>query len=864
MPFDIVFFPNCDIHVALNGTPPLRIEVLARQYSKMKDPNGKEIKDLTSYTLEENVTPSCSFDFFAPYNDVGKRLETFVDINPNNGSVTPKKLGTNLVQVRYGDFYIIIRIQVHEKVLGWWFGNSSITTALDKKIAHSQPSIYALFSDDSTGTELVGDITGHDYVFLSSSDPSVFTVGTQQRLQGLQEGKARLNGQFLNISYSLPVDVVDYGKSSILEAVAVPSQVGEKQSIENMHNILFIPEGFRDTAADKEQFNKIVTKVVHEMFTKPRHEPYGLLKDSFNVWKAFHPSKENLVTCGYRVNDREGQNILSKGFPIPYNGLVSETSEIYTIQELVKIVGLPLRKENRDLKNLKNLWESQSLKRFDPASKLWIDKFDSKKINDVLISAWKLQQSVGILEARDTFFGLYLGARNGDRTSDNNPISVLPPKSDIVSDDKLAPFIERVYEWFNTKETRLLTPDSRRHPPNLSLIGNSIFKYISNLRTSENVHIGTEWIPDENFKKSVGLIVLITNDNLNGGTNIGMKITANTLADRLIVELQPVNSTNDKIMRRISPDSIDEDIDDIIDTVTHELGHSFNLADEYETFSQDVPDWDKKSDNITALKTIKLNDDYNNKNVLSSYRKINPSNIKWFDLPRIRLSNTLVKNSETENGQIKVSIDKHFIGQWIEAKKQNAEVSLRKTDIRPDGQQLPLKVEKGNPIGRLIIGVIDEPNGTILLGGPRLPSEPLPIFPKGSLLFIPKRDALSNLVYVVEKKVLQNLTLTNLPLNKDTDTIKVNNEPDYPVDIPDFKPPCKSYKLVGIYEGAATYTGMLYRPSGLCKMRTQSDSSKVDGNGEFCYVCKYLIVNRVNPSLHGLLDKKHYPEAKNG
>lgn len=117
-------------------------------------------------------------------------------------------------------------------------------------------------------------------------------------------------------------------------------------------------------------------------------------------------------------------------------------------------------------------------------------------------------------------------------------------------------------------------------------------------------------------------------------------------------------------------------------------------------------------------------------------------------------------------------------------------------------------------------------------------------------------------MFVVEKKVLDKLKSTNLPLNRDTDTSKINKEADDPIDITDFKPPCKSYKLVGIYEGGGTYTGMVYRPSGLCKMRKSSDAGT--GDGEFCHVCKYLIVNRVDPGLLAILDGKHYPGAKKG
>jgi hypothetical protein len=38
-------------------------------------------------------------------------------------------------------------------------------------------------------------------------------------------------------------------------------------------------------------------------FEKPRHQPYGLLADSFNVFMSFVPSHDQLLTCGFRVTD---------------------------------------------------------------------------------------------------------------------------------------------------------------------------------------------------------------------------------------------------------------------------------------------------------------------------------------------------------------------------------------------------------------------------------------------------------------------------------------------------------------------------------------------------------------------------------
>ena len=867
---DIVLFPSCDLHVALHGTPPLFLDVYSRE---LKAGN-------MSYELKK-VTDDCSFDFFAPYNKPGERLKKFVNIDPLSGAVVPYDLGINLVQIRWKKHYIIARIQVHERILGWWFGNTSVTTAKDVNFAHAQPSIYSLFSDDPSGTDLVGDITGHGYVTLTSSNNAVMTVNTDGRLQGLQEGKVTLSGNFLGVSHTLPVKVVDYGKTRpILEYVQIPNI----DHPEDMHNILFIPEGFRNTDTDREKFDKIVTEVVDEIFSKPRHSPFNLLEGSFNVWKAYQPSEQHAVTCGFRVNDEPTPNLLGKGYPIPYGYRIeSSDKSVYTVELLTRIVGLPLRNENRNPAELKKLWKSQSLKRFDPNSKKWVDSFDPDKVNDDLIAVWKNQKSLGILEARDTFFGLHLGARFGDRLSSvsidpasGNASLVLPPTQDKPVDANLFPFIKRVYEWFTLRNpSRMLTPDPRRHPPELQAdnrdrdnFGNSILKYIAGLRGQFPPHpnVGQEWIPDPtgtNFKKSRGLIALITNDGLIGGTNFNrLTITANTLARHTALGFEYTNSGNERIMKRTPPDSISENIDDIINTVAHEFGHSFNLGDEYESFAGDRPDSNDRYDNIANLKTIQLDPNYLNN------RKLDPDQVKWFELLRIRLSDTLTKDSTTESGQIKVSIDKRFIGRWIEAKNQNLEAYLRRIEITPEGKQLPFKVGDDHYLIRLTIGDINQTNGTILLGGNQLPPAPLPVFPKGSLLFIPKQDDAKQIMHVVEKEVLKKLHSTNLPLNLDTDTKKVNDWADYPVDIDDFKRPCKSYKLIGVYEGAGHYTGMVYRPSGLCKMRSQSDPSFLHewfteevGDGEFCHVCKYLIVNRVDPSKHALLDE-YYPKAK--
>ena len=853
---DIVLFPHCDLHVSLNGTPGLNLRVMLREV----DP-----ADPTRFTLTD-ATALCTFDFFAPYNPVGTRLANLPSVTPATGAVTATHAGIYLFVVHLGNHCLTARLQVHANVLGWWFGNASITTAIDGAIAHAQPSIYALFSEDPSGTDRVGDITGHGYVTLASQTPAVFSVSPTGRLQGLTADAGTLRGTFLGVTHDLPVRVRDYTTPrNTLDGVKLPNLGAASE----MHNILFVPEGFRDSADDRRKFDEIVTKVVDEMFSKPRHAPYNILAGSFNIWKAYEPSAQHGVTCAFRVNDEDVASVLNKGFAIPYEGGLTVDTTKYTVELLVRLVGLPARNEARDKAQLLALWNSQSLDAgFNPAL-----------VEDAVVTAWKGQKSLGILEARDTVFGFRLGARPADRLSRAQARAV-PPANDAPADANLRPFIARLYQWFTFEASRSLLPDPRRHPPERladpwsdANPGTSVMRYFSSLRWrfAPHPHIGPVWIPDTaaaTFKPSRGFVAVITHDALIGGSNVcDSTMTANTLAHESQVSFQYANAGNERVMRRSVPDPVAADVDAIIDTVAHEFGHSFNLLDEYEDFPGNdpgagtLPNIDFGGDNVTRMAAVFANGTIQpDGSVAFNTSDIDPAKVKWFSLLRMEASDALVRDSETSGGRIRVTIDKRFIGTWVAAKAKNTPVNLRARDLTPKGQQLPLKTDSAHVLVNLDIGDIDQAQGTILLGGGALPPQPFPVFPKGSVLFVPLRNKAHAQQFVVETKVADRMGSTRRPLNKDTDITKVNKEEDSPIDIPDFKPPCKSYKLVGLYEGATHWAGRSFRPAGLCKMRKSGDSGT--GDGEFCHVCKWLIVNRVDPGLHALLDKSYYPKAK--
>ena len=646
----LILLPHRDIHLALNNADANTVEFSLNRYTGANGPFT--LNDVTS-------NARTSFKMIAPHNAVGDRLEQFVTIDLAAGTISADAVGTNLVVFEFADqgdpttvSYLTARIQVHEDILAWWFGNEKITTALDG-VAHSQPSIYARFSDDDTGTDRTGDITGHGFVTLNSLAPARFSVDAVGRLQGISEtpanDDAELEGSFLGVDRKINVKVVDYAKN---RDIMVEVRAGDLATAAKRPNILFLAEGF--TAAEEENFDKIVTHVADELFSKRRHEPFGTLKDSFNIFKAFTPSDDRLITCGFQVTDSKVSG-LDKGSPIPFEHRVS-VKGIFEIGELVAKVGLPKRGENRGRGALVTLWKSQGID---------FDDDDTARIDDKLVEAWKNSHSGGFLEARDTFFGMMIGARWGDRDSEaDEPALATPPDDD--DSDALKALVQRAYEFYKKPAVaRSIGFDPRRHPPTLYLRSNesrttSFIRFLEGLRMKKapNQALGSLWVPDGTFKPSRGLIAMIVNEQMDGGTSIGSgTLTANNLRSDISLKAEfEANANADiKVLRRVVPNKIRENLAETINTIAHEFGHSFKLGDEYEEFIRDKPDRNDDQDNIASMETIFADADF-------TKREIDPNKVKWRLLPRITLSAKLSAATQVANGKIEATKVKHRRG----------------------------------------------------------------------------------------------------------------------------------------------------------------------------------------------------------
>jgi hypothetical protein len=847
---DLVVFPHCDLHVSLAHAPQLKLQVFSR---------GDGANPGNPYSLQD-VTNLCQFDFFAPDLVAGHRLDNLPTVAAD-GSVTATTTGRYLFQVRFTTGAgagsrtrsIVGSLQVHADILGWWFGQATLTTAVDATVGHSLPSVYAKFSDDgAAGTDVVGDISGHGYVPLTSADATKVVVTQNGRLRGVAEGSTTVSGTFLGSTKQLPVHAVDYARPN---KSLFPLQVPNVVDFANMRNVVFLSEGF--LPADEARFDKLTTETVSQLFDTPRHQPYPMLEGRFNSFKVFSTSRERAVTIGHRITDQDvplsGGRTLGKGTPIPYENQVSTNPAVYTPAVLVAKVGTPKRGETRNRAALLAEWRGKNL----------ITAADEPRIDEDLISVWKAQRADGILDARDTFFGMMIGRRPGERSSTISDTLVVPPAADGPG-PVLDLFVARVYEFYRFPLARLFEADPRRHPPELyagsfeANPGSSTMRFLAAQSYTYPPHhaIGPEWLPDATkFKPSRGLVALVAFDRSEGGQNINdHTITAQSLGSELVATFEHGPPGDDSRMRRLPPD-FEPESRDLANTVAHEFGHSFALGDEYEGADGDDPQAnltvDYPYDNITFLGVIHL--------AAGGPRDIDPAKVKWLGLPRMAASDRLLADSVAQAGGIDVLIDHRFVARWKKAMTKGEQVVLRAFGLNASPLQLPLKSGPSDLLTNLRVLSVDETTGLLRLGGPGLPAAPA-TFKTGSFIYVPLLDG-ATAKTVGQRKVIDFIAGRKAPLNIDPDHVRSSSKFDNPVDIPDFSAPCTSSRLVGVYEGAAQYAGGDFRPTGQCKMRSHA-ASESGGEGEFCFVCKWLIVNNVDPGLHAVLDHLFYPRSK--
>lgn len=627
------------------------------------------------------------------------------------------------------------------------------------------------------------------------------------------------------------------GTTSIAELL--PGSPGANQA-GDIPNVLFLSDGF----TDKKKFDTFVRKVHKELRNSGKTSPWDhLFSNSMNAWSAFIDSREEAATILYE----------SAFLPIPakpndaaapIDAIVAAAHELtlsageLSLQQLIEIVGLPVAADSG-----KNL-----------ASKLteWKTLFDSgltgstgtgsKKVNNQVFTLWERLGERRLINERDTALGIAIGEkpRYHTETFSNN-----------ITYNSLA---------------RL----DRKH----------LNQFLNTLTNSSGTAIGHHWGQDalDNRGKDYSRVVTLsagtrlvgtrTTRRTGSGASFGIGIMTGLVDNRLLVA--GIAATGSGITSaipfafvrsdavsgralRIDPFPIPAVVPaETRAVVAHELCHDFRLQDEY---ARPGP----QNLNVPAAVLSATPPAYNiqAESTLLTGGQIDAVKIQW-RWPRIRKAGVLLKAPSpagASTGPFTIELLKGHGSSF----NVGDEVYLRLRDLLatpspPLSHKLKITSKTTD-----VLQAEPVPSATIDLSSS---------FDKGSVLLQPvpaPSNSTNNPTGDTVARLLSPLMQHQINSNHKPQTaspcVADTRVTQVPVNLPSglIRPRRSNLpRIVGLFAGGLEFSCGVYHPSGECIMRSQV---KLVGGRRvvttFCPVCRYALVDQIDPSQHEKIDKDY-------
>jgi hypothetical protein len=399
---------------------------------------------------------------------------------------------------------------------------------------------------------------------------------------------------------------------------------------------------------------------------------------------------------------------------------------------------------------------------------------------------------------------------------------------------------------FNQQRETLMNP--------LRLAEDDFDDFLRNLRNNADVAVGAVWARGGKDEQK---LLILCRSNRDGGSNayrlgsgrlIGMTLDAQ---DRLHIRDNPGGRGKDVI-----PDPIPGIAQiEIWTTAAHELAHSFTLEDEYGGGGK--------------LPASRLNDVAQASNLMSRASLLVGGNLaadkaKW-RWPRVRRAGVLAAQPVPLGGnRYHVTLAAGHGAPFVVG--DVVRFRVRPLPPAPGHSDRFIVTAKG----------VDQLDVEALTAAAFAPAG----FAAGSVLIRPARAndpdvpnrVFGNDLELMHVTVRARIDATHNPLNAAFGAAANRPCPGVPLLTPtpatNFpgghapKPPMFSSWIVGLYENGLSYDCDVYRPTGVCLMRAQhfrDAPSKTESAYQFCPVCRYVLVDAVDPSKHGAIDDEYAP-----
>jgi hypothetical protein len=759
---------------------------------------------------------------------------------------------------------VYLRIHLHRHIAKAWLSPSRLR--VPKNVGTFKFSVYAQFDDEIITTlDNTSNVTG-----WTSDPPNKVDVG----FGFIRFDHGDVDGSEVNIRVSLTPEFTDSSGGTVTaEGIAIPYTLPRVAHLipnsagydrrDEVPNFLFLADGF--LVEDETKFDTMIDGFMDSLRREGKFQPFDRLLGRMNFWKVFVPSTVRGIGTKYEVYGNERAlpvRIAPEEFDVKNDAPASESDLIegqWGANQVRFYFGLPML-EHKEMpnSNIREYWKQ--------ISRLPAGLID--EVSDGFIDEWKAMGDRRMVNESDTFLGMRFG---------------LPTKVKELPFEDPNIFELNFYDRFNRYRINQFLVDLQYQDENGALhpIGPV---WDSNIPTNGG---------SDPLGKDYDNVIILLCANFGRAQNEWGFLNTNVVAAErayIGIELDPsVNSgfPAGRAARVVSfgDDRLSADIPLIPGktTLLHEIGHSLGLGDEY-----GESDITKLSEFLKFTGPGDITEDryYSNLQMKSDLVIAPPvdnilaEKIKW-RWHRIAKSGVLAPIAPpapaaiTTNGfQYTIRLKPGQAAVFAEfdnvflRRRRPREFILRDVEYSQISPRYPF-VTRSPELAVISVDpaadqVVVQPVRPAELTGHNLIDD----FPAECVLYKPllsRTDDPTDIGYpfleLVAANVMGFMAFTALPLHEKKD-VNGNLELDFeaeqsPVLVDIGSPLCakKNRNIVGLYAGGKRYHHGVYHPTGHCMMR----ASRL---AEFCSVCKYIITDYIDPSLHSEVDKlieKYYP-----
>ena len=735
---------------------------------------------------------------------------------------------------------IPIRVCVHDSIRDFWLTPNPLT--IRKNADGQQFSVLAEFDD---GT--IGDITrrpGFAWATVKAADSGKVVIDPASGAMKVTVPAGTFDVKATHAGLTRTAKVKAEKPWSTPTAVTlVPGSGGVKKAAK-VPNILFLPDGF--TAAEKTKFEAFVKQIVTKLQSTPTLRPFDLVKGAVNYFMAFVPSRERGCSALYDMTLVGRKPLFGKEIDDPVKGAAGAP---FTLANLIYEVGLPT--------------PADATVTVDSARGRWALQYGphvSLAFSDAVYLDWQTLHDHRLANERDTAFGFRSGERptmdtaqgRVPRSAGFNPRRTRPEHLvDLLRNLKLKKVTGPMIGTIWAKQTGAVPDPSDPALPAGLKVGQDRGRIFILLGGTRFGGAGPSDEVDE-------FVVSIRDDG-----EIGLELTAGSKQVSLVPFALPSTPSIETLAR-----------------IAHETCHAFGLGDEYGEFESPLRIPTSKEGELTAFGNVQPASVLAKSAADPSLDPAKLDKIKWL-WPRVDAAGVLAAKPDPLPVPPPVP---PLIN--IKLQPGHAAASNKTKPFAPDDvvelRRRPL-IDHPTPSGRLTVVAVS--GDIVTVTPPPFSTTITPDdWPVGSVLIRPVRktplDPFSRDLPLIAPTILTHLGTRKVPLNlpppaagKPITACVKNDDPrqdpvDLPKGLPARRPTFKS-QIVGLYDGGHRFFCGVYHPSGVCLMRrlTVPDPKKVP-KLKFpayllCPVCRYVIVDRIDPTKHAVIDKdleKRYPE----